>query len=80
LKWKWSSVKPSGITVSPRCSASAVIVQPNVAYIFGGVYDEEDNEEELNGMFFDDLFSLNLVKPQWHRGKIITKDEQKSFL
>ncbi|XP_011499682.1 PREDICTED: kelch domain-containing protein 4 [Ceratosolen solmsi marchali] len=67
LKWKWSTVKPSGITVSPRCSASAVIVQPNIAYIFGGVFDEEDNEEELNGRLFNDLFSLNLSKPQWHR-------------
>lgn len=72
LKWKWTLVKQNGITVSPRCSASAVIVQPSLAYMFGGVYDEEDNEEELHGTFFNDLVALNLNKLQWHTGKVIS--------
>ncbi|XP_058805252.1 kelch domain-containing protein 4-like [Phymastichus coffea] len=66
LKWKWSIVKQSGITISPRCSASAILVQPHLAYMFGGVYDEEDNDEELYGHFFNDLVALNLNKLQWH--------------
>ncbi|XP_014206209.1 kelch domain-containing protein 4 [Copidosoma floridanum] len=68
LKWKWTIVKQSGITVSPRCSASAILVQPGTAYMFGGVYDEEENEEELQGTFFNDLIALNLndLKLQWH--------------
>ncbi|CAK9802613.1 Kelch domain-containing protein 4 [Anthophora plagiata] len=66
LKWKWVSVKQSGIKVSPRCSASAILIQPNLAYLFGGVYDEEDNEEDLHGKFYNDLVALDLEKFQWH--------------
>ncbi|KAJ8674008.1 hypothetical protein QAD02_005270 [Eretmocerus hayati] len=66
LKWKWSSVKQGGISVSPRCSASAVLVNSNLAYMFGGVYDDEEDDEELNGNFFNDLIALNLGKLQWH--------------
>ncbi|XP_031828321.2 kelch domain-containing protein 4 isoform X1 [Nomia melanderi] len=65
LKWKWASVKQSGVKPSPRCSMSAVLVQPNLAYIFGGVFDEDD-EEELNGIFHNDLMALDLEKFQWH--------------
>ncbi|XP_026675478.1 kelch domain-containing protein 4-like isoform X2 [Ceratina calcarata] len=66
LKWKWVSVKQSGLKISPRCSASAVLVQPNLAYLFGGVFDEEDDEEELRGTFYNDLAGLDLEKFQWH--------------
>ncbi|KAK1118624.1 hypothetical protein K0M31_014929 [Melipona bicolor] len=65
LKWKWVSVKQSGIKVLPRCSASATLIQPNLAYIFGGVFDEEE-EEELRGTFYNDLLALDLEKFQWH--------------
>lgn len=34
--------------------------------MFGGVYDEEENEEELTGTFFNELVALNLNKLQWH--------------
>ncbi|XP_043248419.1 kelch domain-containing protein 4-like [Colletes gigas] len=66
LRWKWISVKQSGNKLSPRCSTSAVLVQSNVAYLFGGVFDNEDNEEELNGTFYNDLMALDLEKFQWH--------------
>ncbi|XP_033328312.2 kelch domain-containing protein 4 [Megalopta genalis] len=66
LKWKWMSVKQGGVRPSPRCSASAVLVQSSLAYMFGGVFDEEDNEEELHGRFYNDLMALDLEKLQWH--------------
>ncbi|OXU28692.1 hypothetical protein TSAR_007128 [Trichomalopsis sarcophagae] len=75
LKWKWSIVKQGGISVSPRCSASAVIVQPHLAYMFGGVYDEEDNDEELHGTFFNDLVAFNLSKLQWHTVNLSGKSD-----
>lgn len=79
LKWKWVSVKQSGIKVSPRCSASAVSVQPNLAYLFGGVFDEEDDEEELRGTFYNDLVALDLEKLQWNTGKYSICKKKASF-
>lgn len=70
-KYKWVSVKQTGIKISPRCSATGVLIQPNIAYIFGGVYDEKDDEEDLYGRFYNDLLSLDLEKFQWHTGKFI---------
>ncbi|CAD6232948.1 GSCOCG00007064001-RA-CDS [Cotesia congregata] len=66
-KWKSAHVKQLGIKFSPRCSSSAVMVSPNVAYLFGGVYDDEDDEddEELHGTFFNDLLALDIEKRQW---------------
>lgn len=37
--------------------------------MFGGVYDEEENEEEINGTFFNELVAFNLSKMQWQTGK-----------
>lgn len=36
-----------------------------MAYVFGGVYDEVDEEEDLQGVFYNDLFSLNLNDARW---------------
>lgn len=71
LKWKWVSIKQSGNKPSPRCGISAVLVQSNLAYLFGGVFDKEDNEEELNGTFYNDLMALDLEKLQWKTGKCL---------
>ena len=75
LKWKWVSAKQSGIKMSPRCSASAVLVQPNLAYLFGGVFDEEDEDEELHGTFYNDLMALDLEKLQWHEASLCGKKD-----
>ncbi|XP_076286943.1 kelch domain-containing protein 4 [Lasioglossum baleicum] len=75
LKWKWVSVKQTGAKPSPRCSASAILVQPNLAYMFGGVFDEEDNEEELHGTFYNDLVALDLDKLQWHTVMVTGKKD-----
>ncbi|OAD59620.1 Kelch domain-containing protein 4 [Eufriesea mexicana] len=77
LKWKWIFIKQSGIKVSPRCSISATLVQPNLAYLFGGVFDEEVNEEEFNGIFYNDLIALDLEKFQWH---IVTLNGTKDII
>lgn len=75
LKWKSSVVKQSGIHVSPRCSASGILVQPNLAYIFGGVLDSEEDEEDLTGSFFNDLYALDLEKFQWKSVSLSGKKE-----
>ncbi|XP_035678169.1 kelch domain-containing protein 4-like [Branchiostoma floridae] len=63
-KWKWAHVKPSGIKPSPRCGFSSCVTAPNRAVFFGGVQDEED-EEELSGDFFDDSYMLDLENKKW---------------
>ncbi|XP_024887164.1 kelch domain-containing protein 4 isoform X1 [Temnothorax curvispinosus] len=68
-KYKWVSVKQTGIRISPRCGATATLIQPaaNQAFVFGGVYDDDgdDEEEDLCGTFYNDLFVLDLEKLHW---------------
>lgn len=66
-KYKWVCVKQTGIQMSPRCGASAVLIQPNQAFVFGGVYDDEDDDdnENLCGTFYNDLFALDVEKLCW---------------
>jgi len=65
LKWKWVSTKPGGTKPSPRCGFSVVVSGPNKAAMFGGVYDEED-EDDLSGTFYGDLYQLEVDKARWH--------------
>lgn len=78
-KYKWISVKPTGIQMSPRCGASAALIQPaaNQAFVFGGVYDdnENDEEEDLRGTFYNDLFVLDLEKLHWRIVTLTGKKE-----
>lgn len=68
-KYKWINVKPTGIRISPRCGVSATLIQPvaNQAFVFGGVYDDNNDaeEEDLRGTFYNDLFMLDLEKLHW---------------
>lgn len=38
------------------------------AYTFGGVFDEEDDDEEISGVFYNDLHCLELDKFVWRTG------------
>ncbi|XP_043285970.1 kelch domain-containing protein 4-like [Venturia canescens] len=77
-KWKWTLTKQSGAIISPRCSASAVSVQPGLAYIFGGVHDDMEDEEQLDGTFFNELLALDLEKYQWRCVNLSGKKEASS--
>jgi len=75
-KYKWVSVKQTGIKMSPRCGASATLIQPNLAFVFGGVYDDnDDDEEDLCGTFYNDLFALDLEKLHWRVVTLIGEKE-----
>ncbi|KAL5021887.1 hypothetical protein ScPMuIL_001042 [Solemya velum] len=80
-KWKWHSVKQSGTRPSARCGFSAVVVPGNRSVCFGGVYDEEENEEQLRGVFYNEMYSLELDKYKWHdvllRGKKTGEERKK---
>ncbi|CAN8024998.1 unnamed protein product [Ixodes persulcatus] len=64
-KWKWAPVKQTGTRLGPRSGLStAPVPQTNRAFLFGGVQDEED-EEALEGRFFNDLHQLELDRGHW---------------
>lgn len=75
LKWKWQSVKQAGVKPSPRCGFSLALTTGDKAVLFGGVYDEVDDEEELEGVFYNDMHLLDLMKPTWHPVTVSGKKE-----
>ncbi|XP_036149791.1 kelch domain-containing protein 4 isoform X2 [Monomorium pharaonis] len=78
IKYKWINIKQTGTRISPRCGISATLIQPagNQAFLFGGVYDDDDNEEEdLHGTFYNDLFALDLEKLCWRAITLTGKKE-----
>ncbi|XP_046437306.1 kelch domain-containing protein 4-like [Daphnia pulex] len=67
-KWKWQTVKLTGTKPSPRTGMSVVAnTIGNRAYFFGGVHDEEEDEENISGSFFNDLYCLDLEKLNFNR-------------
>ncbi|KJE89727.1 Klhdc4-prov protein, variant [Capsaspora owczarzaki ATCC 30864] len=61
--WKWSKVKRSGDAPSAR-SGFSMVMGKRMAIMFGGVFDEE-TEDEIEGTFFNDLYAFNLEKKRW---------------
>ncbi|KAK7068021.1 kelch domain containing 4, partial [Halocaridina rubra] len=75
LKWKWQTVKQAGVKPSPRCGFSLALTTGDKAILFGGVYDEVDEEEELEGVFYNDMYLLDLLKHTWHPVKVTGRKE-----
>lgn len=48
----------------------------NNAYVFGGVFDLEENEEDISGTFFNDLYGLDLEKINWYQIKATGKKDK----
>ncbi|KAF7281033.1 kelch domain-containing protein 4 [Rhynchophorus ferrugineus] len=79
-KYKWQQIKLGGQNFSPRCSMPIVTsVNNTLAYCYGGVFDTEEDEEDISGMFFNEFYYLDLEKLQWHPVNLVkkkTKDEK----
>lgn len=60
---KWQKVKRTGYGPSRRAGFSMVLHKRN-AVLFGGVEDDE-TEEDLESVFYNDLFALNLDRKKW---------------
>lgn len=57
--------------VSPRSSFPMCVAPPHWAYAFGGVVDnEEEDEEDLDSTFFNDLYCLSLDTVTWRTGEL----------
>lgn len=76
-KFKWIQTKLGGIHFPPRCSMPIVAASNHSsAYCYGGVFDVEDDEENLAGNFFDDMFQLDLEKFCWRNVTVTGKKDK----
>lgn len=66
-KWSWSRLNPSGNKPPPRSGFSLAVGPGGRAVLFGGVCDEEE-EESLEGDFYNDLYLFDPVKNRWFPG------------
>lgn len=72
-KWSWSRVSPSGNKPPPRSGFSLAVGPAGRAVLFGGVCDEEE-EESLEGDFYNDLYLYDTVKNRWFPGVLKVGD------
>ncbi|KAL4235173.1 kelch domain containing 4 [Mactra antiquata] len=81
IKWKWVNVKQSGSRPSPRSGLTLAPAGNNKAVCFGGVFDEEENEEQLQGKFYNNLYMLEVDKGKWYevslKGKKTVTEKKK---
>lgn len=61
-------LKPGGVKMTPRCSMGIAIGSSNKAYAFGGVYDTEEDEENIAGTYLNDFYILDTEKYSWRTG------------
>ncbi|XP_053127554.1 kelch domain-containing protein 4 isoform X1 [Hemicordylus capensis] len=75
-KWAWVRLNPSGVKPTPRSGFSMALGPNNRSLLFGGVHDEEE-EERLEGDFFNDIYFYDLAKNRWFPGQLKGKSEKK---
>ena len=68
-KWVWSRLNPSGVKPTPRSGFSVAIGPNNRSLLFGGVHDEEE-EESIEGDFFNDIYFYDTGKNRWFPGQL----------
>jgi hypothetical protein len=61
------TVKTGGVSPFPRSGLAFTAVAGGKAYAFGGVRDEE-GEEDLAGTFLNDAYSIDLESNLWRTG------------
>lgn len=78
LKWKWTSVKAGGLRPAARSGVSLTIAANGKGYIFGGVQDTDEDDENLAGLFSNEMHSLDLASQSWRPIELLGKKEKKS--
>lgn len=63
-KWKWRQVKESGQKPWPRSSYSLAQISAQRSVMFGGVRDE-DKEENIESQFFNSMSCLDVISHRW---------------
>lgn len=68
-RWVWTRINPSGTKPTPRSGFSVAVAPNHQTLLFGGVRDEEE-EESLEGDFFNDLYFYDATKNRWFAGQL----------
>uniref|UniRef100_A0A7M4EGZ1 Kelch domain containing 4 n=1 Tax=Crocodylus porosus TaxID=8502 RepID=A0A7M4EGZ1_CROPO len=68
-KWVWNRLNPSGVKPTPRSGFSVAVGPNNRSLLFGGVHDEEE-EESIEGDFFNDVYFYDMGKNRWFPGQL----------
>ncbi|KAM8947816.1 kelch domain-containing protein 4 [Pelodytes ibericus] len=68
-KWSWSRLNASGVKPTPRTGFAMSLGPNNRSILFGGVYDEEE-EESIEVDFYNDIYLYDLGKNRWFAGQI----------
>ncbi|XP_070575782.1 kelch domain-containing protein 4-like [Ptychodera flava] len=76
-KWKWSRQSQSGMKPLPRSGTSMVVTAGNRAFMFGGVNDLEDDDEDLESEFLEDMYTLDLERGKWFELQLRGKKQKK---
>ncbi|KAM9754279.1 kelch domain-containing protein 4 [Menidia menidia] len=63
-RWSWSRVSPAGSKPPPRSGFSLAVAPGGRALLFGGVCDEEE-DETLEGDFYNDLHLFDTARNRW---------------
>ncbi|KAF9959435.1 hypothetical protein BGZ65_000404 [Modicella reniformis] len=61
---RWEKKKKSGSAPTPR-SGCAMAPYKNRAVLFGGVYDDDVNEETLESTFYNELYTYQIDTGRW---------------
>ncbi|XP_077982693.1 kelch domain-containing protein 4-like [Glandiceps talaboti] len=79
IKWKWSRMSQSGMKPLPRSGAAmALTTTPGSrAIMFGGVFDVEDDDEDMESEFYNDIYTLDLEKGRWFEVKLRGQKKKK---
>ncbi|XP_012578314.1 PREDICTED: kelch domain-containing protein 4, partial [Condylura cristata] len=68
-RWAWARLSPSGVKPTPRSGFSVAVTPSHQTLLFGGVRDEEE-EESLEGDFFNDLHFYDAIRNRWFAGQL----------
>jgi len=72
VKWKWVQVRQSGDKPTPRSGFSLLPYSPapsggfSRALLYGGVCDDEEDEETLKSVFYNDMYTVDLENGKWY--------------
>lgn len=73
------TVKPGGLRPISRSGVSLAVAANGKGYIFGGVLDVDEDEENLDGQFSNEMHMLELSNQTWRFIGLTGKKEKKSI-